>query len=649
MYQYIQRKLGAKQNANTTLDKPLKVAEKKIISRAQLTGQPASAVAALITANPNTLAQYTKYLRENRVPITDASPEALARAVYAQMQKEYLQAAQNVIQSNPELHSAAEVNNPMEVAKQIAYTAYDLDAAEYDHCQKNNMLGFTNCLSPAGIVAADLIGITQPDNYDSDCNCGDCKGCEKKKFDYVDPPGSYRDPNMGAGYIDANGVWHPDSATGTNKSETVITGGGTLVKEWRGYQIYSDGTITKNGAEINIWEEFTMSDLCAIGDMVDIKKKLGDNAKYYSIACGVASAWDAIKGPVGDAIQWMLGNTTNLDKNWDNMEGYLAPNIDVNQLGRLTREWRVYATGSESGTDTVQNPIDISPLNITIYGENVVKGNWIVNTKDDKLFGNIANAEREIHRAALLVSSEPWKIPAFAKFRSFACIPLAAQNIYNEDYLGVRQKIKNALPSWNSVYSDNNYNTEKLPENQKKINEIFKNNWGKAIMEKAKEQTGTGTGTGTMPPPNNKPCEGNILWVGGQDNLTATGMFTDFAAIGGNLAAGDLVDIAILAGADIYTGRRKVKYIGDDAGGNKWNMFTIDFPIFRSGGVTVASQGKFKKVITGNNGGGGGGGNGTGDGSGTGGGNGTGDGGKKKTFRELIIAFFGWDKKGLFN
>jgi hypothetical protein len=167
MYQYIQRKLGAKQNANTTLDKPLKVAEKKIIARAQLTGQPASAVAALITNNPNTLAQYTKYLRENKVAITDASPEALARAVYATMQKEYLQAAQNVIQSNPELHSAAEVNNPIEVAKQIAYTAYDLDAAEYDHCQKNNMLGFTNCLSPAAIVSADLIGTTQPDNFDS--------------------------------------------------------------------------------------------------------------------------------------------------------------------------------------------------------------------------------------------------------------------------------------------------------------------------------------------------------------------------------------------------------------------------------------------------------------------------------------------------
>jgi hypothetical protein len=320
------------------------------------------------------------------------------------------------------------------------------------------------------------------------------------------------------------------------------------------------------------------------------------------------------------------------------MEGWKATKIDVNQLGRITREWRVYATGSQSGTDSVQFPIDIYPLNATIYGEDVINGNWVVNKKNNELFGIIENAEKEIHRAGLQVNSEPWKIPAFAKFRSFACIPLAAQNIYNEDYAKVRAEIKKALPSWNSVYSDNNYNTEKLPQNEKKINEIFKNKWGATMTEKAKEQTGTGTGTGTetMPPPNNKPCEGNILWVGGQDNLTATGMFTDFAAIGGNLAAGDLVDIAIFAGADIYNGRRKVKYIGDDAGGNKWNMFTIDFPIFRSGGVTVASQGKFKKVITGS-------------GGGTGGGGNEGGGGKKKTFRELIIAFFGWDKKGLFN
>ena len=642
MFQYIQRKLGAKQNATTTLDKPLKVAEKKIIARAQLTGQPASSVAALITANPNTLAQYTKYLRENKIPITDASPEALARAVYAEMQKEYLQAALNVIQSNPELHSAMEVNNPLEVSKQIAYTTYDLDAAEYDHCQKNNMLAFTNCLSPAAIVAADLIGNTQPDNFDDDCNCGGCKGCEKKKFDYVDPPGSYRDVNAGAGYYDANGVWHPDPTTGTNKSETSITAGKTFLKEWRGYKIYTDGTIEKNGAEINIWEEFSISDLCAIGDMVDISSKLGDNAKYYHIACGVASGWDAIKGPVGNAIQWMFGNTTDLTRSFDNMEGWKPNKIDVNTQGRLEREWRRYATGVESGTDSVQNPIDTYPLNATIYGENIVNGEMIVNEKSNSWLGNIKAAHNEIYRAAMLVNSEPWKIPAFLKYRSFAIIPLAAEKIYGENYGAVSLQIKQALPSWNKNFADGNYSIEKA--NETKINQIFKNKMGEALVNKAKQQMGT---NGTMPPKNNKPLEGNILWVGGQDSSTATGMFTDVASIGGSLAAGDEVDITIYTGAKIYEGRRKVKYIGDDAGGNKWNMFTIDFPTFRPAGTTIASTGKFKKVVVNTNQGGGGNQGGGNQGGGNqGGGN---QDGTKKTFKQKLIEFFGWDKKGLFQ
>lgn len=87
----------------------------------------------------------------------------------------------------------------------------------------------------------------------------------------------------------------------------------------------------------------------------------------------------------------------------------------------------------------------------------------------------------------------------------------------------------------------------------------------------------------------------NILWVGAQNTSTRTGLMTDSQDVSKLFSAGDQVIITVESGDTRYNGNYTIAYLGDDAGGNKSNMITLNTPVFKDNANKTA---QFKGTIT---------------------------------------------------
>lgn len=272
---------------------------------------------------------------------------------------------------------------------------------------------------------------------------------------------------------------------------------------------------------------------------------------------------------VGNFTDWVKGKGPTIIP-WDNYEGFNDKNTDINTYGKLIRNWRASATGSESGSDTMQIPADYFPILLSIFKNAPLPkgGTFIVNNNKLALHAQFHNAMK-----AAFNTDEYFKQWGWMKNRAFMVTPLLAEILYRETYDSYKIKMqvffqnKNVQVNWNLV------DAEYLIELQNTLLlELLI-----AKREQIAYDNAYNPNNDTINP-NDPALNGAIVWIGGQYNGTKAGFQTNQPNLG--LKPGDKVFIQIANGAGTaYNGIRTIHSLGTDDGQYKQNMFVIDMPM----------------------------------------------------------------------
>lgn len=271
---------------------------------------------------------------------------------------------------------------------------------------------------------------------------------------------------------------------------------------------------------------------------------------------------------IGNFIKWLGGGAPSIMP-FDNYEGFKDDKTDVNVYGDLIREWRNRATGSTSGSDTMQNPSDYFPILISIYQNAPLEPNsqFIVNPEKLGLHAQYQTA------LAQLWGAEFWKLPNWMRIRAYMCSPLLAEILYGETWESYKPKLQVLFMGKNIPVNFQIIDAEYLKE--------LKNTLKLQLLIAKRDQIAydnannpKNTTINTTDPAKN----GAIVWIGGQYGGTKTGFQTNQSNLA--LKAGDKVFIQIPIGAGaVYTGIRTIHSLGTDDGQYKENMFVIDMPM----------------------------------------------------------------------
>ncbi|MES2379733.1 MAG: hypothetical protein V4538_01740 [Bacteroidota bacterium] len=265
---------------------------------------------------------------------------------------------------------------------------------------------------------------------------------------------------------------------------------------------------------------------------------------------------------VNNFIDWLSGKGPS-SMLFDNNEGY-SVKVDVNIYGELIRNWRALATGSTSGTDTMQNPNDYLPILLSIYQNAPIKPGeqLIVNPNKTVLHAQFDNALRT------KFGNEYWRQFFWMKTRAFMVTPLLAEMLYNEPYTDYKANIRTQFANVNWQLIDDEYLRE--TKDVLKLQLLIAKR-DQIALENSKN-------------PNNKAIDvnepavsGAILWIGGQYNGTKTGIMTNQNNLA--LKKGDVVFLQFNAGtATEYTGLHTVDSLGSDDGQYPTSMFVVNTP-----------------------------------------------------------------------
>lgn len=271
---------------------------------------------------------------------------------------------------------------------------------------------------------------------------------------------------------------------------------------------------------------------------------------------------------LGNFFDWVKGKGPTIIP-WDNYEGFNDSKTDINTYGRLIRGWRLSATGSESGSDSMQIPADYFPILLSIFQNAPLPtgGTFIVNPNKLAVYAQFNSAMTTAY------NSEYWKQPSWMKFRAFMVTPLLAEILYRETYDSYKIKMQVFFQSKNVQVNWALIDAEYLTELQ---NTLFL----ELLIAKRNQiayDNSNNLNNNTINP-TDPAVNGAIVWIGGQYNGTRSGFQTNQPNLG--LKAGDKVFIQITSGAGTaYNGIRTIHSLGTDDGLYKQNMFVLDMPM----------------------------------------------------------------------
>jgi hypothetical protein len=304
----------------------------------------------------------------------------------------------------------------------------------------------------------------------------------------------------------------------------------------------------------------------------------GAAACVASIVCGLVAA--AIAAVIATVIYLFADNADEAFNNfgdwisgkpdkqyqWDDFEGWKFT-TNVNEYGKSIRTWRARATGSESGSDRMQTPMDYFPILLSIYkNAPLVPGNqFIVN--DNKVIVH----NQYIKGMSAAYGEDFWKTWWWMKIRAYMCTPMLAEILYNEPYATYKISLMAMFQSKNVPINWGLVDLEYLNETRDALKlQLLIAKRDQITYDNIKNPNNTAI------TPNSPSVSGSIVWVGGQDNGNSVGFMTNQPNLG--LKAGDQVLIVINEGDTSYTGLRTIKYMGTDDGQYKESLFTVNMP-----------------------------------------------------------------------
>lgn len=262
---------------------------------------------------------------------------------------------------------------------------------------------------------------------------------------------------------------------------------------------------------------------------------------------------------------WITGKP-DPQYDWDDFEGWKFV-TNVNEYGKSIRTWRARATGSESGSDRMQTPMDYFPILLSIYkNAPLVPGNqFIVN--DNKVIVH----NQYIQAMSAAYGTDFWKGGWWMKIRAYMCTPMLAEILYNEPWATYKISLQAMFQSKNVPINWGLIDIEYLNETRDALKlQLLMAKRDQITYDNIKNPNNTAITS------NSPSISGSIVWVGGQDNGERTGFMTNQPNLG--LKAGDQVLIVINEGDTSYTGLHTIKYMGTDDGQYKESLFTIDKP-----------------------------------------------------------------------